>query len=117
VKLPRFDGHPTLLTRPGGQCPESDVASSYGEEFRADAVALVLTTENGIARGARDLGVNPENLQNWVKQALSVPGSSHLGDAGPGRVCRAPCQTMSSTGMTEAKFPCRARLRLGSVTP
>ena len=43
--------------------------SKYSEEFRADAVALVLTTEIGIAQAARDLGVNPETLRNWVKQA------------------------------------------------
>ena len=51
--------------------------SKCGEEFRAGAVALVLTTQIGIAQGARYLGVNPENLRNWV-QALSVPGSHTL---------------------------------------
>jgi len=44
--------------------------SKYSEEFRSDAVALVLTTEIGIAQGARDLGVKPEMLRNWVKRLL-----------------------------------------------
>jgi transposase len=43
--------------------------SKYSKELRADAVALVLSTEIGIAQAARDLGVNPETLRNWVKQA------------------------------------------------
>ena len=43
--------------------------SKCSDEFRADAVALVLTTEIGIAQAARDLGMNPETLRNWVKQA------------------------------------------------
>lgn len=42
--------------------------SKYSEEFRADAVALVLTTGISIAQAGRDLGVNPETLRNWVKQ-------------------------------------------------
>ena len=42
--------------------------SKYSEEFRADAVALVWTTEITIAQAGRDLGVNPETLRNWVKQ-------------------------------------------------
>ena len=53
--------------------------SKYTEEFRSDAVALVLTTEIGIAQAARDLGVNPETLRNWVKQAKIDRGQGPVG--------------------------------------
>ena len=53
--------------------------SKYSEELRTDAVALVLTTEIGIAQAARDLGVNPETLRNWVKQAKIDRGLGPVG--------------------------------------
>jgi transposase len=53
--------------------------SKYSEEFRTDAVALVLTTEIGIAQAARDLGVNAETLRNWVKQAKVDRGQGPVG--------------------------------------
>jgi len=43
--------------------------SKYSDQFRADSVALVVTTQISIAQAGRDLGVNPETLRNWVKQA------------------------------------------------
>lgn len=43
--------------------------SKYSKEFRDDAVALVLSTGVGVAQAGRDLGVNPETLRKWVKQA------------------------------------------------
>jgi len=53
--------------------------SKYSEEFRADAVALVISTGVSIAQAGRDLGVNPETLRNWVKQSKIDQG---VGPAG-----------------------------------
>lgn len=53
--------------------------SKYSEEFRADAVALVMTTGISIAQAGRDLGVNPETLRNWVKQAKIDRGEGPAG--------------------------------------
>ena len=41
----------------------------YDPEFRARAVELVRSSGLSKARAARDLGVNPETLRLWVKQA------------------------------------------------
>ena len=41
----------------------------YDPEFRARAVELVRTRGLARAQVARDLGVNPETLRLWVKQA------------------------------------------------
>jgi transposase-like protein len=46
--------------------------SKYSEEFRTDAVALVLTTEIGIAHGARDLGDSEASLQPEVSGSILV---------------------------------------------
>jgi transposase len=43
--------------------------SKYSEEFRADAVALIRSSEITVAQVGRDLGVGPETLRYWVKQA------------------------------------------------
>ena len=41
----------------------------YPAEFRAQAVRLVRAGDARIAQVARDLGVNPETLRQWVRQA------------------------------------------------
>jgi transposase len=40
----------------------------YPEEFRRDAVALVRSSEKSIPQLAKELGVSPQSLRNWVKQ-------------------------------------------------
>ena len=42
---------------------------SFSEEFRRDAVALVLEEDRSIADVARSLGIGETNLGNWVRQA------------------------------------------------
>ncbi len=41
----------------------------YSAEFRADAVALVRSSDKPVAQIARELGVNHETLRQWVKAA------------------------------------------------
>jgi transposase len=40
----------------------------YPEDFRRDAVALVRSSEKSIPQLAKELGVSPQSLRNWVKQ-------------------------------------------------
>jgi transposase len=48
---------------------EKSTPVPYDPEFRARAVELVRTRGLPRAQVARDLGVNPETLRLWVKQA------------------------------------------------
>lgn len=41
----------------------------YPPDFRAEAVQLARSSGTPLAQVARDLGVNPETLRLWVKQA------------------------------------------------
>lgn len=43
--------------------------SQYPEQFRADAVALVRSSDKPVRQIARDLGVSPETLRGWVARA------------------------------------------------
>lgn len=43
----------------------------YTEEFKADAVRLVLDEDLTVARVARDLGVHANTLHNWVRKEES----------------------------------------------
>ncbi|MFJ9541394.1 transposase [Streptomyces sp. NPDC101225] len=45
------------------------MSKRYTAEFKRDAVALALSSEKTVTEVARDLGVSPEGLRGWVKQA------------------------------------------------
>ncbi len=47
----------------------------YSSELRERAVRLARESERGIAPVARDLGLNPETLRGWVRQAEADDGS------------------------------------------
>jgi len=49
--------------------------SKYPLELRERAVRLARESERGIAPVARDLGLNPETLRIWVRQAEADDGS------------------------------------------
>ena len=51
--------------------------STYPEEFRREAVRLVLTTDKSAAQVARDLGISDKTLGNWVRveQEKGRPGA------------------------------------------
>ncbi len=51
--------------------------SHYREEFRREAVRLVLTTDRTAVQVARDLGISDRALGNWVRveQEWARPGA------------------------------------------
>ena len=59
----------------------SEIRRRYDPEFKSGAVRIVLETRKPIARVARDLGLHPGTLGNWVKQQrVSQEGSGPLGE-------------------------------------
>ncbi|MEU2159348.1 transposase, partial [Streptomyces sp. NPDC019396] len=52
----------------------------YTEEFRRDAIALVDSTGRTVTEVARDLGVSPESLRNWYRQAKADRGEGRPGE-------------------------------------
>ena len=44
------------------------MATRYAEEFREEAVQLVLESKSSLAKVAEDLGVNTWTLRGWVKK-------------------------------------------------
>jgi transposase len=45
------------------------MSKRYTPEFKRDAVALVRSSGRNVTEIARELGVSPEGLRGWVKQA------------------------------------------------
>jgi transposase len=61
--------------------------SKYPEEFRRDAVELVLSSpKRTVAEIARELGVNQETLRLWVKSARAASAGGGRSAAGAGGV-------------------------------
>ncbi|WP_442789255.1 IS3 family transposase [Kitasatospora sp. NBC_01302] len=55
----------------------------YSGEFKRDAVALVESSGRRIPSVARELGVHPESLRQWVAHSRAAAGSSGAGGEGP----------------------------------
>lgn len=49
-------------------------AARYPEEFKRDAVQLVLSSGRSIGSVAKELGVNTESLRQWVRRARPATG-------------------------------------------
>ncbi|MFE3905184.1 transposase [Streptomyces sp. NPDC059153] len=46
-----------------------NTSKRYTAEFKRDVVTLALSSDKTVTEVARDLGVSPESLRGWVKQA------------------------------------------------
>ncbi|MEV6406010.1 IS3 family transposase [Streptomyces bobili] len=55
----------------------------YSGEFKRDAVALVESSGRRIPSVARELGVNPESLRQWVARSRAEAATSGAGGEGP----------------------------------
>ena len=53
---------------------------SYSPEFKAEAVRLVRTSADGVAKIAGDLGVSPATLRAWVDQGRPPAADPLSGD-------------------------------------
>lgn len=59
---------------------KSNMSKRYTAEFRRDAIALVGSSPHrNVTEIARELGVSPEGLRGWVKQAKVDRGEGPAG--------------------------------------
>lgn len=58
---------------------QSNTSKGYSADFKRDAVELARTSEKTVTEVARDLGVSPEGLRNWVRQAQTDRGEGPAG--------------------------------------
>ncbi len=58
---------------------KSNMSRRYTSEFKRDVVALALSSGKTVTEVARDLGVSPEGLRGWVKQAKIDRGEEPTG--------------------------------------
>lgn len=58
---------------------KSNFSKRYTTEFRRDAVELALASDNTVTEVARDLGMSPESLRGWGKQAKADRGQGPVG--------------------------------------
>ncbi|WP_435280026.1 transposase [Streptomyces sp. 1222.5] len=63
----------------------SNRTKRYTAEFKRDAVALVDSTGRTVTEVARELGVSPESLRAWYKQARVDRGEGRAGELARGR--------------------------------
>ncbi|WP_081983159.1 transposase [Streptacidiphilus albus] len=59
---------------------KSNMSKRYTAEFRRDAIALVRSSPHrNVTEIARELGVSPEGLRGWVRQAKADRGEGPAG--------------------------------------
>ncbi|MFI0217672.1 transposase [Streptomyces lydicus] len=58
----------------------SNYTKRYTAEFKRDAIALVDSTGRTVTEVARELGVSPESLRNWYRQAKADRGEGRPGE-------------------------------------
>jgi len=53
--------------------------NSYTEEYKREAVALVMSSDSSLSEIATNLGLNYKTLYNWVKEAMPESQSTQAG--------------------------------------